>query len=217
MMSEPLRKLLTLRPGITTKPYARLRSTNRRYKKPDGSYGHRNTSVDLCFNSGAMREYSLQRGAMVDILYERYNTEWKMPILIVRKGGSQRKLTGTIHQTNYLTVGIGAAVKQFDLPLLLGKRLDIVDFIDGDLYIDITNASGALSLEEEQAEKKKRKEVMKRMLSYTTGERSSGHTFRASTTLRNRVIAAAKREGKPANQLIINALEIYLEENHYGE
>jgi len=196
----------TLREGITRPSYVRLRSFNRQYKKKDGSWGRRNTSVDLCFNIGAIRRCHLVSGDRVDLLYERYNTEWERPILIIRKGGTQRKLTGLTKDAKWISIGVGAAVKQWDLPLVVGRPLEIIDYIDNDIFIDITDVSGIRRRERE------RREQLKARLTYTDNGRST--TFRATQGLRDRIKAIAAREKIPANQIIIAALERYLEENY---
>ena len=200
----------TLKEGITRPAYARLRSTHRRFKKKDGSWGTRNTSVDLCFNAGAIKQCGLVQGDRVDLLYERYSKDWERPILIVRNGGSQRKLSGTLTAANWLTVAVGAAVKQWDLPLILGKRLDILDCIDGDIIIDITDKNAELKVIQEKIRKS---EKLTAQMAYSAGK-ENGYSFKSTQSLKDKMKIASKREDRAVNRIIIDALEQYLEENH---
>ena len=134
-----------LKNGITKPPYARIKSFNRRYRRKDGSWATKKTSIELCFNIGAIKQCGLVKGDRVDLLYERHNKTWGMPILIVRKGGTQRKLSGPLGG-QWLCVAIGAAVKQWDLPLVVKRRLEILDYIDGDLFVDITHMTPSVRL-----------------------------------------------------------------------
>jgi len=199
--------ILKMRDGITKPPYARLKIFNRRYRRKDGSWADRKNSVELCFNIGAIRQYDLIKGEKVDLLYERYNETWRMPILIVRRGGSQRKFSGPLDGT-WITVAIGAAVKQWDLPLVPKRKLEIVDYVGGDIFIDITDVGRTKLLQKEE-----RKRLTEK-LSFTSGNGRST-TFKVTKTLKDKVRMASRRENdRPMNQIIINALEKYLEENH---
>lgn len=203
-----------MKEGITKPAYARLRSTNRRFKKKDGSWGRRNTSVDLCFNVGAMKLCNLKRGDRVDVFYVRYDEDWDRPILIVRKGGSQRRLTGTIKAANWLTIAIGCAVKQWDIPLIVGRHLDILDYIDGDIIIDITDKNAELHAVKEKKKKMERsRERLTAQMGYAVGK-GNGYVFKSTQSLRDMMKIASKREDRSVNRIIIEALENYLEENH---
>lgn len=199
--------ILEMMDGITKPPYARIKVFNRRYRRKDGSWADRKNSIELCFNIGAIRQCNLVKGERADLFYERYNETWKMPILIVRKDGTQRKFSGPRDGT-WITLAIGAAVKQWDLPLVPKRRLEIIDYIDGDILIDITDSGRTKWLRKEE----RRRLVEK--LSFTNSDGRST-TFKVTKILRDRIKIASRRENdRPMNQIIINALEKYLEENH---
>jgi len=206
-MTQEVQKMVE---GIIKPAYARLRSAQRKYKKKDGSLGYRHTSVDLCFNVGAIRLCNLKRGDRVDLFYERYNKEWERPILIVKKGGTQRRLTGTIRAANWLSIAVGTAVKQWDLPLVTGRHLDILDYIDGDILIDVTDKNADIHIIKE---KRKKKERLAAQMAYAIGK-DNGYVFKSTISLRNKMKIASKREDRAVNRIIIDALEKYLEENH---
>ncbi len=200
-----------MREGITKEPFVRFKSSTRRRRDKDGSWIGRRSNIELWFNVGTVRHCRLVKGERVDLLYDRYNEIWQRPILIIKKSGSQRKLSGPTSGV-WLHIGIGAAVKQWGLPLLLGRRLDVLDYIHstGEIYIDISDVEGFKRLHEE---KKKKKEKLTEQMAYAIGK-DNGYVFKTTKTMREKMKIASKREDRPVNQIIINALEIYLEENH---
>jgi hypothetical protein len=199
-----------LKNEVTKPAYARLSSAPRKYKRRDGSISVRHTSVDLCFNIGAVRMCSLAQGDMVDLYYDRYNEEWERSLLIVKKDGTQRKLTGSASKANWLTIAIGSAVKQWELPLLLGRHLDILDYIDGDIIIDITDKNTEVRATKEK--RRKREKLIARMAFSIGDER--GYVFRTTQALKDMMQIAANREDRAVNKIIIELLEGYLEEYH---
>ncbi len=199
-----------LKNEVTRPAYVRLSSTHRRYKKKDGSYSVRNTSVDLCLNVGVIRMCSLKQGDMVDLFYERYNKEWERPILIIKKNGTQRKLTGTIRKANWLTIAVGMAVKQWDIPLILGRHLDVLDYVDGDIIIDITDKNAELHAAKEKIKKKER---LTTVMAYAIGK-GNGYVFKSTQSMKDKMKEVSRREDRAVNRIIIDALEAYLEEHH---
>jgi len=201
-----------LRDGITKEPFVRIKSFSRRRRNKDGSWNERKASIELWFNAGAVRHCRLVKGERVDLLYNRYDEIWQRPVLIIKKGGSQRKLSGPASEI-WLTVAIGAAAKQWGFPLLLKRRLDILDYIDntGEIYIDVTDVGGFKRLDNEK--KRKKKEKLTETLAYAVGK-GNGYVFKTTKSLRERMRIASKREDRAVNRIIIDALEIYLEENH---
>jgi len=190
--------------GLTKTPCARVREVIKRRTTPAGTKKTRVAALEMSFNVGAIKQCNLVKGTKVDIYYDRYNKIWNRPVLIIKKGGTQRVLSGPIIPY-FMSVSITAAVKEFDIPVPLRRRLEILDYCDGEIYIDITDAGG-----EEIREEKKRERLNAR-LTYTNGKGSS-RAFKVTRQLKDRVKAASINQDKPMNQIIVAALERYLDE-----
>jgi len=190
--------------GFTKNPYVRVREVTRRRTTPAGTKVMRIAALEMSFNVGAIKQCKLVKGTRVDIYYDRYNEIWERPILIIKKGGTQRVLSGPT-TPYFMSVSITAAVREWGIPIPLRRHLEILDYCDGEIYIDITDAGG-----EEIREEKKRERLNAR-LTYTNGKGSS-RAFKVTRQLKDRVKAASINQDKPMNQIIVAALERYLDE-----
>ena len=188
----------------TKDPYVRVREVIRRRTTPAGTKKMRVAALELSFNVGAIKQCELVKGSKVDLYYDRYNEIWERPVLIIKKGGTQRILSGPIIPY-FMSVSITAAVKEWSILVPLNRHLEILDYCDGEIYIDITDAGG-----EEIREAKKRERLTAR-LTYTNGKGSS-RAFKVTQRLKDRVKAAAVLQDRPMNQIIVAALERYLDE-----
>lgn len=190
--------------GLTKAPCVRIREVTRRRTTSSGANVLRVSALELNFNVGAIKLCGLVKGTKVDIYYERHNKIWDRPVLIIKKGGTQRVLSGPIIPY-YMSVSITAAIKEWDIPVPLRRKLEILDYCDGEIYIDITDVGG------EEIRQEKKRALLNARLTYTNGAGSS-RVFKVTQQLKDRVKAAAVSQNKPMNQIIVAALERYLDE-----
>jgi len=121
-----------------SKPIIRVES----YKRLDHRNGKTYEAIALTFSVGAMVAYDLKIGERYDLYWDDDNDIWKKPVLIVRKGGTQRKLIpyagkkeGKYRQPGKLA--IKQLVDQFSIPTIKFP-LPILDYIDGEIWIDFS-------------------------------------------------------------------------------
>ncbi len=190
--------------GVTKAPYVRLREVRRLRTLLSGEKTMRVAALELSFNVGAIKLCKLVKGERVDLYYDRYNMIWERPILIIKKGGTQRVLSGPIIPY-CMTLSITAAIREFSIPVPLRRHLEILDYCDGEIYIDITDVGG------QEIREERKRELLNARLTYTNGNRSS-RVFKVTQSLKDRVKAASTSQNRPMNQLIVAALERYLDE-----
>jgi len=165
-----------------------------------------NTIIDLYFSTGAVREYDLKLGERVDLFFERHSNTWNMPLLIVKRNGSQLVLSGP--KDRYcLYLSITGVVKQLKIPISVKTRLEILDATSNELIIDITNYKSLI------VKDKKKKDILSTRVGIDD-DAGNKLTFRTRPSLKDRIKIAAKREETPMGRLITDCLERYLELEH---
>ena len=226
-----------LKRGFTKHPYAKIILAEKKQKIMDGSI-RIYTDTRLCFNSGAVDKFGLKNGDRVGLMYDRHNDIWDMPVLIVsiisrdkapskstiHAKGAPRSISRTLSGESagrWLSTGISSAVRQWDLPIIYKRKLEILDYVDSLLiYIDVSGESSVrdtarLSLVKKN---KQRKELMIEKLSYTIGggggSGSKSHVFKTTASMKAALRKVARLEGKSVNKVIINALQWYIDKYH---
>lgn len=120
-------------------PAAKIHTHSKTGYKSTGGLGQ---VITLHFSLGAIREFGLKHGERVDILWDRHNEVWEKSVMIVRRNGSQRSLTGNFGHSkppSSMKLAIGTAVLQYHIPIeLLTHRLPILDYVDNEIWVDFS-------------------------------------------------------------------------------
>lgn len=189
----------------SSEPYARLLTAPLKHFKGTRGLG---ISIKLQFSLGAIREYKLKHGERVDIIWERYNEVWDCPVLIIKRCGTQRILYGNrgpgLSPTS-MRITMGTLVLQFHIPLLQHK-LPILDYIDGEIWIDF-------GPEKSKQVKKIKKEIAAERFNLYFGSVDS-QTVRWGDAYKKAIAAIAKSEDVSFNALILRIIDRYIQDDY---
>ncbi len=184
-----------------SKPYARISITRRN----DGVERH---NIRLWLSVGASIKYNLKDKERVDLIWERKNKVWDCPILIIKRGGTQRSLSTMGREKSAFSVQIKMLVKQYDIPLL-PYPLPILDYVDGEIWIDFSG--------------KRETEVAQHKLWEKRYGKAKRHSFnfedcqidvRSNSEFIDQCKVMAENDGGSLSGLVLRLLAIHMEDNH---
>jgi hypothetical protein len=160
----------------------------------------------LRFSLGAIRSYHLKRGERVDIIWDRHSEIWDCPVMIIKRGGTQRLMSGNkgFAPATSMKVAIGTAVNQFDIPLP-ETRLPILDYVNGEIWVDFSIGS--------EPEPKQKGEVKSERLSIDFGS-ADRIAVRWGKEYKRVIKSIAEQEGITLNTLIIREMDRFIEDRY---
>ncbi len=185
--------------GTYSKPYARISSV----KRTDGR-----TGVRLFLSVGAAYEYGLIGKEKVDLFWEKENKVWKKPILIVKRGGTQRTLNAMGGRKTAFAVSIKMLVKQCGIPVVPWP-LPILDYVDNEIWIDF---SGAIETETPQQKYWKARYGKPKRHSFDFGD--SRLDVRSNTVFIDQCKKMGEKDGGSLAALTLRLLAAHMEDDH---
>ena len=187
---------------IRSRPHARM-FTRKRATKPKRGLG---VDVYIVLNGAATVRYGLKHMERVDIFWDKFNKLWERPVLTIKRGGTQRSLSGT-KNSKWLRVAMTQAVLELGVPILKGY-LPILDYIDNEIWIDFSDTYIS-----RDKGKNGGKEARSERLSLTQ-DHGTSLDLKWTPTLLEKVKVIAKEEGISRNLLVIKCVELYIEKSY---
>lgn len=184
---------------LRSKPYARI--CTRQRTKPYAKGGGLGFDVYLYLNSATVRVYGLKARERVDVLWDSFDKTWERPVLVIKRNGNERALSGTAN-SDWLRMAMAQPVLEFGIPMLKNK-LPILDYIDGELWIDFSDGM------DDQVVTPREAKLARGSIIFTD---QSKIDYRISYSLRDKINLVAKEEGLSANALLHKLVELYIED-----
>ncbi len=147
----------------------------------------------------------------VDLFFERHSKTWRGPIIIIKKGGTQRSVyRHSQSDSSWWGISVTQFVRQFDIATP-SHRLKVLDYIDGELVIDLS-----LKTDEELDRGsmwKSRSGKRERVVLTILGDKEIQAT--TNTELLEVIESLADKEGKSRTNFIWDAVRYYIEDKYH--